>query len=204
MATGVDSNGQLKAFVFVDGSADPERVGRLSEKDHSWIPFLKDCTTSATFAVFVAECLAFPYPNWGNKCRALSRITPTHSVLETALRPEAVSRLKDNSWATSVSIDNHILLSSSNDKELKVLKYLPHHQLLLGYTKQYLIRTIVARIWGAAEMGFLEVLEKKEYHTLEERVSTIVYISSNEYALELAFLGLVSRISLVLMGARPA
>ncbi|MCJ1229759.1 hypothetical protein MMC12_006429 [Toensbergia leucococca] len=82
--SGVDRNGNLAVFTFIEKYHDPEHLAILSKKEHTWIGLLKDSQDTAVFAIASDRCLEYlagPVQN----CRRRDGIRyESKTVLETS------------------------------------------------------------------------------------------------------------------------
>ena len=181
--TGIGMDGNLHAFTFMDDSHDPERIGILSSKKHSWTPFIKDSLTSTTFAIISPLCLSFPYPDWGQQCRTHECKRTTYSVLETAIVPEASSDMADSKWVSCIPSGKHISLCSSAREMLKLVRHLPEGQLLVEWTDSEYIKALAVRFSGPNQVvRFVERSENSDYQNHTFAVVFVLSKNKNDLA----------------------
>ena len=176
--TGVGADGNLHVFAFVEDSLDPERLGTLSAKQHSWIPFIKDGLSSATFAIISPSCLASSSldPESGQQCRAKICIAPAYSVLETAIVPDPSSKLLDSTWTSLIPVGKCISLSSATRNMLRVTKHLSSSQLLVEWTDSEYLKALTVRL--SADDQYVRFSERNESSAYANQTSATVFVMS--------------------------
>ena len=117
--SGVQRNGDLAAFVFMEKFHDPEKLAVLSKTDHTWAPLLKDSFESAAFAVMSHQCLEYP-KSPGQACRAKFWTDQgSKSVLETSYTSLKRSDMIRLFKGRSMQINQRLLMQDSSRFNIK-------------------------------------------------------------------------------------
>ena len=135
--SGVNRNGDLAAFTFIESFHDPEHLAILSKKLHTWVGLLKDSADTATFALISHQCLGYPLKP-GRMCRHENWFA-ANSVLETSYTATRRSNLIKH----FTNIKLHDRLRMQNRCKFKV--------------KQRSSRGILVGIWERGPLGYLNL-----------------------------------------------